>query len=40
MDAPFATVRIVPSFGFITALYAVSTAFSLAAAMIGIVITS
>ena len=30
--APFATVRIVPSFGFITALYAVSTAFCIAPA--------
>ena len=30
--APFATVRMVPSLGFITALYAVSTAFSLASA--------
>ena len=30
--APFATVKIVPSFGFITALYAVSTPFSKALA--------
>ena len=38
--APFATVRIVPSFGFITALYAVSTAFSIAFAMTSTVIVS
>lgn len=31
--ASLATVRIVPSFGFMTALYAVSTPFSMAAAM-------
>ncbi len=31
--ASFATVRMVPSFGFITALYAVSTPFSIAAAI-------
>ena len=30
LAAPFATVRMVPSFGFITALYAVSTAFCIA----------
>ena len=32
-DTPFATVRIVPSFGFITALYAVSVALCVALAM-------
>ena len=37
---PLATVRIVPSFGFITALYAVSTAFSKASARIGASISS
>ena len=33
-EASFATVRMVPSFGFITALYAVSTARSMAAAIV------
>ena len=34
LAAPLATVRIVPSFGFITALYAVSTAFCIASVRI------
>ena len=37
---PLATVRMVPSLGFITALYAVSTAFSKAEASMGMVISS
>ena len=40
LAAPLATVRIVPSFGFITALYAVSTAFSHAEARIATLISS
>ena len=39
-EAPFATVRIVPSFGFITALYAVAVARSHALARIDVSISS